>query len=93
LLRAPANASAKQIADTIQSARTFAADAEDAGREARLRSVDPQCTDGVAERSKAEDYEFVGQRLRNAIEALAPHHEAAVKREEKERFSAEALVI
>jgi hypothetical protein len=40
-----------------------------------------------AERSKAEDQEFIAQRLRNAVEALTTHHLAAVKHEERERGS------
>jgi hypothetical protein len=93
LLKAPTGVSAEEIGSVIASAKTFAADAEDAGRAARLKSVDPQCVDGVAERGRAEDFEFTAQRLRNAISALEPHHQAAIKREERERFSAEAAVI
>jgi hypothetical protein len=93
MLKNPTNASAAEIGSVIASAKTFATDAEEAGRAARLRSVDPQCLDGVAERSKAEDNEFVGQRLRNAISALEPHYEAAVKKEKHAKWLVDTAEI
>jgi hypothetical protein len=86
LLKAPAGVSAKEIAENIEAAKISATCAENSGKAARLRSVDPTCVDGVAERGRAEDFEFSAQRFRNAIEALTPHLQAAQRREELERW-------
>jgi hypothetical protein len=92
-LKAPDGVSAETIALHIKWATASATAAENAGREAGLKSVDPQCTDGVAERSKAEDQEFIAQRFKNAVEALTPHQEAALKREAQVAWEIEAGVV
>jgi hypothetical protein len=44
--------------------------ADQTARECRARSIDPTCRDGVAERPKAEDQEFIAHRLRAAATPL-----------------------
>jgi hypothetical protein len=88
LLKEPAGASAETIALHLRWAKASATVAENAGRAARLKSVDPQCVDGIAERSKAEDHEFIAQRLRNAVEALELLLQAATRREELAQWKA-----
>jgi hypothetical protein len=93
LKKAPDGVSAAELAKTIRSAKTFADDAEDAGRAARLKSVDPRCVDAIGERSRAEDQEFVAMRLKNAVEALTPHYEAAVKKEQRAQWAVDTQDI
>jgi hypothetical protein len=58
-------------------------DADRTARECRARSVDPLCRDGIAERGKAEDQEFVAARLRAAATPLRARYQQAVAREER----------
>jgi len=86
LLKNPEGASVEKIAFHIRWATAAATVAENAGKAARLKSIDPKHPDGVAERSRAEDQEFIAQRLRNAVAALAPLHEAAIRKDELEKW-------
>jgi hypothetical protein len=56
--------------------------ADETARQCRARSVDPLCRDGIAERGKAEDQEFVATRLRNAATPLRAKYQAALQREQ-----------
>jgi hypothetical protein len=58
-------------------------------RLARKRSVDPLVHDGIAERSKAEDQEFVAHRLRNAVTALREKYEQACQHERETIWNAD----
>ena len=82
---------AEALADPNQSSEFFAAllaevadaisQAEQAGKEALARSLDPSVLDPTA-RGVAHDSEYVAQRYRNATTALQPLHAAAREREE-----------
>jgi hypothetical protein len=67
-----------------------AADRE--GRAARASALDPSLVDAGA-RGRAEDSEFLAARYRAGLAKLRELHAATVKREEKERWSAEAAPI
>jgi hypothetical protein len=67
--------------------------AESTARECRARSVDPLVPDGIAERSKAEDLEFVAQRLRNAAPPLGEKYRKTLAREQRAAWEIETAPI
>jgi hypothetical protein len=58
-------------------------------KECRAKSIDPLCRDAIAERGKAEDQEFVSQRLCNAATPLREKYQKALAREAREQWLAD----
>jgi hypothetical protein len=68
-------------------------DANEIARTARARSIDPLCRDAIAERGKAEDAEFVSQRLCNAATPMRAKYQAALAREREAAWIIEADAV
>jgi hypothetical protein len=62
-------------------------------RTARANSLDPMCRDAIAERGKAEDAEFVSQRLCNAATPLRAKYQQALAREQTEAWTISADAV
>jgi hypothetical protein len=82
--------SSEYLAELIAETDEQINHADQAGRQARARSIDPTIVTGIAERAKAEDSEFIAHRLRNGLERLKELHTAAQDRERVAQWHSEA---
>jgi hypothetical protein len=68
-------------------------DADQIARDCRVKSIDPLCRDGIAERSRAEDQEFIANRLRAAATPMRAKYQAALAREREAAWIIEADAV
>ncbi len=85
-LSAPNDMRAVLITCLLDEIRQAIAVAEREGREAQARAFDPSVPLDPTAQGKVHDAEHKIRRLTNAREALVPHHEAALKREAREKW-------
>jgi hypothetical protein len=88
----PDQLTSSELAELLGEVATAIAISDRIANINRERAYDAATIDPSA-RGKMEDATFVAARLRNAQAALTPHHQAAVEREERARYTAEAGVI
>jgi hypothetical protein len=88
----PDQLTSSELAELLGEVATAIAISDRIANINRERAYDAATIDPSA-RGKMEDATFVAARLRNAQAALTPHHQAAVEREERARYTAEAAVI
>jgi hypothetical protein len=67
--------------------------ADQTARECRARSIDPLVRDGIAERGRAEDQEFISHRLKAAASPLREKHGQALIREHSAQWHHTATVV
>jgi hypothetical protein len=92
LLKDPDDRPAIMFGCVLDQVRRAITTAEQEGKAAQAAAYDPAVLDPTAI-GRAHDAQFRVKRLTNAAEALAPHYQAAVRREEQERWSAAAAPI
>jgi hypothetical protein len=89
LLKAPEGVPSATFATLLTEIGSAIAAAEQVGRDALARSLDPSVLDPAA-RGVAHDAEYAVQRYRNATAALTPHLQATIKREAQDAWESEA---
>jgi hypothetical protein len=92
LLKSPEGVPSDTIANLLKETNTAIAVAERDAHEAKAKAYDPTIIDGTA-RGRMEDAIYTATRLKAAVVALTAHREAAIKREEKERWLEQAAPI